>query len=401
MAQTGTETVRDTFSVQSYSNNDGTQSWASDWIECGDDSKPDGGDLKVDKSALQIKEDHHSIQRTVNLAGAEWAELRFDYRREDELKAKYVALQVSSNGGATWTELSRFTGLGKDSAFLPLSFDITAHAGAHTVIRFATSDDLGGEKFWVDNVTISYIPGTPPAPSVAEGVARDEFNAACYCGNDGTQPWAGSWIEYGDDGSPNNGYISVIDNVLVIKEDHKSIERALDLAGADWAVLSFGYRREDELKEKYVALQISSDDGGTWNELTRFTGYGKDSGLLPISFDITAYASGDTVVRFATSDDLGGEKFWVDNLQIAFTIAPPPPPPLSEPSDGVLRDEFNAVSYSNDDGSTSWQGDWIEGGDDNQPSGGDIRISSGSLYLKDDLNSIWRSVDLTGSSMAA
>ncbi|WP_420601220.1 beta strand repeat-containing protein [Flagellimonas sp.] len=68
----------------------------------------------------------------------------------------------------------------------------------------------------------------------------------------------------------------------------------------------------------------------------------------------------------------------------------------------TFRDEFNAVSYTNTDGTQDWSGNaWAESGDDNSPSGGYIYITSNQLRM----DYIWsetisRTADLTGATAA-
>ena len=55
----------------------GTADWAGDWTEIGDDGKPDGGDIKIDKDAPAIKEHHNAIWRALDLSDATPATLSF------------------------------------------------------------------------------------------------------------------------------------------------------------------------------------------------------------------------------------------------------------------------------------------------------------------------------------
>ena len=66
----------------------------------------------------------------------------------------------------------------------------------------------------------------------------------------------------------------------------------------------------------------------------------------------------------------------------------------------TLRDEFNTASYSNNDGSESWSGDWIETHDNANPTYGDILIFEGELMIKDDDRAIQRSANLTDAATA-
>ena len=180
-----TETVRDTFSVESYNNNDGTQLWSGPWVETGDDGKADGGKIKIDHDYLKIKEDQRAIQRSLDLSAASTAVLTLDYRRADEFKEEYVLLKISTDGGASWVELARWTGYSKDDAFLPASYDISSYMSADTVIGFFTSPDLGGDEFYVDNVQIEYTVGDPLPDPHARADARPDTDAGTNYGATG------------------------------------------------------------------------------------------------------------------------------------------------------------------------------------------------------------------------
>ena len=65
----------------------------------------------------------------------------------------------------------------------------------------------------------------------------------------------------------------------------------------------------------------------------------------------------------------------------------------------TVLDNFSTISYSNNNGTTSWSSDWTELGDNNNPNGGFISITNGE-ELK--LNYIWaekikRSIDLSAA----
>jgi len=71
----------------------------------------------------------------------------------------------------------------------------------------------------------------------------------------------------------------------------------------------------------------------------------------------------------------------------------------------TFADQFNSVSYGNNDGTSAFTGNWIESGDDGSPSGGNITISNNQLRLDDRPNSggrpsIEREVDLSGYTNA-
>ncbi|MFP3870949.1 MAG: hypothetical protein ACLFVT_08755, partial [Syntrophobacteria bacterium] len=89
-----------------------------------------------------------------------------------------------------------------------------------------------------------------PGLSRAETV-RDEFNSTAYNNNDGTNNWAGDWVEVNDDGSPDWNWgaaIFISGGELYLRRNgdpDKAIYREADLTGAISAVLTFDYRTLD------------------------------------------------------------------------------------------------------------------------------------------------------------
>ena len=233
-----TETVRDEFSVQSYSNNDGTVNWAGDWIETNDYGGATGGDILVSAlGRLRIRRPGKMIHRGVYLPTDSTATLSFGYQREGFTSADhFVALEVSGDGGATWTQLDRFVGPASDGAMVPALYRISSFASPNTVIRFATSGALDGTTFFfVDDVQVEYTSDLISIEVIES--AADSFGAPSYDNNDGTILWSGNWVEGNDDGTPLSGYITIHPNKgeLIIAELNHSIQREVDLSGASAA----------------------------------------------------------------------------------------------------------------------------------------------------------------------
>jgi len=171
----GDLTVRDEFGAVSYSNNDGTQNWATAWSETGDGhrSRPNKGSLGVDDGALSLSGPNRTLSREANLANAVSALLSFQYKRSGlDTVSDYIAVQISANGGTTWSELARYQGPGSDNAWQTATFDMAGYAAANTVIRFATSSTLSSEdSVSIDNVQIEYaVSMSSPPPPVSDGV---------------------------------------------------------------------------------------------------------------------------------------------------------------------------------------------------------------------------------------
>ena len=284
---TQTDTLLDRFDLRLYNNNDGTQPWAGDWFEINDDNQPDGGKVKIDKDQLKLEDKNRGIQRSADLSLAETASLSFYYRRDKlDKPSKYVNLDISTDGGVTWTELYRF-GDGKDSDLRSISFDITPYLSANTTLRFFTSPDDAG-KLYVDNIEISYsyeyddgqvpIPDPEPVPDNGRdcGVdaysVRDEFSTGGYSGNDGSIAWTSDWTEIDDRTDPYQdpaaGLVQIVNgelrlNNLNYDDPNPGIQRRVDLTGGiSCARLSFDFRTSYRVSiADTIAIEISPDGG--------------------------------------------------------------------------------------------------------------------------------------------
>ncbi len=159
------QTVRDDFEDRLYSNNDGTANWVGDWIE--DDiigAGPTQGNVQIRPNGSLRLDDRPdtgtepSLAREVNLLGATIATLNFDWRTSNGVDTSdSVIVEISPNGGTSWTELENFTGLSGNNSG-SRSFDITAFAAVNTQIRIRVNNLYGfpNEFFRLDFIEIVY-----------------------------------------------------------------------------------------------------------------------------------------------------------------------------------------------------------------------------------------------------
>ena len=112
------QSVRDEFSTVSYANNDGTQNWTGSWTETGDNpnGSPSTGHALVSSGALRLNNNASNagtlrVERELNLATATSATLGFNYALVGTTEAAdQVVLEVSNNGGSTWTTVQTYAG---------------------------------------------------------------------------------------------------------------------------------------------------------------------------------------------------------------------------------------------------------------------------------------------------
>lgn len=154
------DNVRDEFSSASYANDNGQVNWSGNWIEGGDNDNPGTGLIQITGGELRIRDNGNSaplssIERQVDLSGPGFpgaVTLSFDRRSSTVGSGDQMRIDISSNGGSTWTTVQTFTGT---IASGTSSFDITAFKAANTRIRFIHVTGYSGtESFFVDNVNI-------------------------------------------------------------------------------------------------------------------------------------------------------------------------------------------------------------------------------------------------------
>jgi hypothetical protein len=150
------ETVLDQFSAVSYSNNNGTQAWSSDWIEIGDTGGASFGAFKVKDNVLKVSGDNPGgyIYREANLAGASSATLSFAFDNNIEVVDQVSVVQVSGDGGANYFTLATFDAA-TDTGSGIKSFDISSYAASNTRVRFLVTAS-GEDSIKFDDVQIQY-----------------------------------------------------------------------------------------------------------------------------------------------------------------------------------------------------------------------------------------------------
>ncbi len=159
------------------------------------------------------------------------------------------------------------------------------------------------------------------------GSYADNLDAISFSGSNGSIDWSGSpFIEVGEFNGPDSGDIRIMQDLgelaLRLRDNDnggEGVERQVDLTGAATATFSYFYSRVNlDSSSDYASVQISANgSGGPWTELTRHTGPGTDSSYISMSFDISAYASPNTRLRFITSSSMGNsDEVYFDDFSV-------------------------------------------------------------------------------------
>ncbi len=155
------ETYRDEFNAISYSGSDGSQNWTgASWQEIGESDGVNLGQVIVSselgEQGLVINQSNNGALREVDLSGATSASLSFEYARiELDSASESIVLEISDDGGGSWTLLDTWVGSANDSSMLYASYDISDYIATDTQVRFVATG-LDGGKFFIDNTQIAF-----------------------------------------------------------------------------------------------------------------------------------------------------------------------------------------------------------------------------------------------------
>src|SRR5262245_9363588 len=146
--------VRDEFTAVSFANNDGTASWSTNWVDF--DRNPATGWVQVTGGELVLSTFVGSVPvyRQVDLSAATDANLSFSYDNQLGLLGS-VSLQVSDNGGATYSTLATFSNFSNPGSGT-YTADLSSYLAVNTRVRFVMNGTLLGGSFHVDDVEIAY-----------------------------------------------------------------------------------------------------------------------------------------------------------------------------------------------------------------------------------------------------
>ncbi|MDX1431229.1 MAG: C25 family cysteine peptidase [Gammaproteobacteria bacterium] len=460
----GATSFRDEFGSVSYGNNDGTQNWSTNWLETGSNDNggsPSGGDVQIvtdpdigGRQVLRIQDDDNIAEREANLSALSCAALTFDVRRDGlENNAEFATVEVSANGGGTWTVLDTFAGPADDGGYTAQSYDISAFISANTRVRFSSDAAAGSmsdfDAVYFDDVAITEcgalgagqdltlrfdvtvntgtggstldnqanVSSNQTAPTDTNLLSIPISNAATVTGRvfldvngNGTQ----------GPGEPGIANVSVCVGTAAPCAPGSSVVTDANgdyVANVTVGVTSFDVDQSDVDFPVGAVLTTGNDpqnvNAGSANATP--VGY-RPQGLVVTktsSASMGQVAPGDTVTYTVTITNNTGVT--QNDVRVSDTL-PAGLAYIAESTTATptgtrsFQDNFDVQLYSNNDGSQNWATNWLETGpNDNggSPTGGDIQIETDpdvglvqSLRIQDNDNVIEREADLTGLTSA-
>ncbi|MEY8861203.1 hypothetical protein AB9K23_05795, partial [Tenacibaculum singaporense] len=152
------DTFADNFNTQSYSINNGSQNWSSNWIETDPDGNagPNGNYVGITGGRLFFHwayQNNESIRRSANLSAYSSAILSFDWETVGLDNNESLRVQISNNGGASYTQIGSLEG----NTAGTFSLDISGYISSNITIRFINTQQNweNGEYVYIDNFLIT------------------------------------------------------------------------------------------------------------------------------------------------------------------------------------------------------------------------------------------------------
>lgn len=155
----GQDTFGDNFESSSYSNNDGSENFSTNWTESGETTNPGGGRIRINGNRLLFRNlrTNRSITRELDLSAYESATLDFTYARTGGDES--LALQLFD--GSSFNTVAVMSG-GTSISYTLNPSEISA-TSALRILSDSGDWDNNSEQIFIDNLVLTaQLPNQPP-----------------------------------------------------------------------------------------------------------------------------------------------------------------------------------------------------------------------------------------------
>ena len=246
-----------------------------------------------------------------DLSGVTEATFSFSYHMFGATDMGSIALDASSDNGATWTSIWSETG-NKGNSWLSVNLNLAAYVGGDLQLRF---NRITGSTWQADIAldAINLTEGTVTNTGCTGGITA-------YPYTEGFEPNLGDWtqstaddinwtVDAGGTPSNNTGPSSAVEgsNYIFVEASgngtgypNKSAiitSPCYDLSGQTSATFDFSYHMFGAADMGSIALEVSNDNGATWTSVWSQTGNQGNSWLTQ-SVNLSTYTGGGIQLRF-------------------------------------------------------------------------------------------------------
>ncbi|MDP6512234.1 MAG: immune inhibitor A, partial [SAR202 cluster bacterium] len=258
-----------------------------------------------------------SLTTFVSLAGSASPVLTFWQKLQLRQAQDYGYVEVSTDGGKTWTKLLTISGT---ESWNQESVNLNAYRGAVIGLRFRLLADAANvsDGWYIDDVRIAnnaVAAAYPFTDDMESGLAPWLFDSPWGQTKTASHSTSTSWTD-----SPSGNYGTNADT---------SLKLTINLATAVIPVLEFWHRYSLQENSDYGYIEVSTNGGANWTREYSITG--GSATWAKVRLDLTAYGgSSDVRIRFRLVSDGSGvsDGWYIDDVSIAETSHAPLTYPL-------------------------------------------------------------------------
>ncbi|MDP3973261.1 MAG: PQQ-dependent sugar dehydrogenase [Candidatus Daviesbacteria bacterium] len=291
-----------------------TEDAQGDWFQSTQRATNGATSAEVDGIAT----DAQLISNDINMQGRTQADISFSWFIEPTLDlGEYLAFDVSEDGGVTWTEKAKLQGdIDLENSWHAVNVQMTNVSSLK--LRFRANMNESAEDADVDNVKVMAGVLPPPDPVLYS----ESFEVT-------TPVWGGNWAEdaQGDwfqstQRATNGSFSAEVDGLAT---DAQLISSPIDLQGNNSATVLFSWLIEPTLDlGEYIAFDISTDGGVTWNEKAKLQGdIDLENSWQDVSLELINIPN--LQFRFRAFMNESAEDADVDNIRVLGKNVTPPP----------------------------------------------------------------------------
>jgi cell division septation protein DedD len=183
-------------------------------------------------------------------------------------------------------------------------------------------------------VTVLLVPAVVAGASdggASEEAYKDYFDTVSYSGNNGSLDWSGPWVEGGENNGPGSGAIRVTEGDCAAGKclelrggllGQPSIRRASDLSEFLDARLHYRAHLDPVLLSTGVLHIEVKGAGSGWTVVADYPLL-TQPGTHSDSVDVSTYAGSDFEVRFRLGQLLGGDRVFIDDVEVIGSVPVP------------------------------------------------------------------------------
>ncbi len=264
-----------------------------------------------------------------------WHKLQLDsYRVNASYSYDAANVDISTNGGMSWSTLSAFNYSANTTTWSRQLLDLTPYVGSRVTIQFRMWDNAASghvaDGWYVDDVEIRELAPTAPPPNSNGGGCGAPTTTRYFCDSfeAGVDNWSVSQAAGGKDWdvttstSAVTGTHSLTDspsgNYLNGARSSATLVGNIDLTTSTAPVITFWHKLSLASGDA-TYVELSTDGGLTWTQLASFGSGNNTSTWAQQMYSLATYAGKRLTLRFRFSDDGNGTQadgWYIDDVEI-------------------------------------------------------------------------------------